>query len=168
MKKLYYDSLDSPLGMIVLVVDGEYLCSLDYADYETRMMTLLQRRYGTVHLTQTTNPSGISYRIRAYLTGEYSCLDDIAVKTGGTVFQQLVWSALRAIPVGTTTTYGALAAQLGKPTAFRAVGAANALNPVAIVLPCHRVVGADASLTGYAGGLERKRWLLWHESRVLA
>jgi methylated-DNA-[protein]-cysteine S-methyltransferase len=167
MKELHFDSLDSPIGAIVLVVDGEHLCSLDYADYEQRMMTLLQRRYGSVHLTQTADPCGFSSRVRAYLAGDYRCLDDIPVKTGGTPFQQQVWSALRTIPAGTTTTYGGLAALLGRPTAYRAVGAANALNPVAIVLPCHRVVGADASLTGYAGGLERKHWLLQHEGKVI-
>jgi methylated-DNA-[protein]-cysteine S-methyltransferase len=168
MKELCYDSLDSPIGTVVLVVDGEQLCSLDFADYEQRMMILLQRRYGPVHLARTLDPCGISRRIGAYFSGDYHCLNDIPVKTGGTAFQQSVWSALRTIPAGTTTTYGALAAQLGKPTASRAVGAANALNPVAIVLPCHRVVGTNASLTGYAGGLERKRWLLWHEGKPFA
>ena len=116
MKELYYVFLDSPLGTMIIVVGGEHLCSLDYAEYEQRTMTLLQRRYGSVHLTQITDPCGINRRIRAYLAGDYRCLDDIAVKTGGTAFQQLVWSALRTIPAGTTTTYGALAARLGKPT----------------------------------------------------
>lgn len=168
MKELRYDSLDSPIGPIVLVVDGEYLCSLDFADCEQRMMILLQRRYGPVHLTRKSDPCGISRRIHAYFASDYGRLNEIAVKTGGTAFQQSVWSALRTIPAGTTTTYGALAAQLDKPTASRAVGAANALNPVAIVLPCHRVVGANASLTGYAGGIWRKRWLLWHEGKTFA
>jgi methylated-DNA-[protein]-cysteine S-methyltransferase len=131
------------------------------------MMTLLQRRYGPVHLTQITDPYGFSSRIHAYFTGDYCSLDEIPVNTGGTNFQQRVWSALRTIPAGTTTTYGKLAARLGKPTAYRAVGAANALNPVGIVLPCHRVIGSDASLTGYAGGIERKHWLLQHEGYAL-
>src|SRR4029079_5446383 len=82
---------------------------------------------------------------------------------GGTPFQQQVWTALRAIPAGTVLTYGELATQLGKQTAYRAVGMNNALNPIAIVVPCHRLVGANGTLTGYAGGLERKRWLLLHE-----
>ncbi len=82
----------------------------------------------------------------------------------GTPFQKQVWKALADVPFGETTTYGALAARLGKPPgASRAVGAANGANPLAIVVPCHRVIGADGSLTGYAGGLERKRWLLEHE-----
>ena len=131
------------------------------------MMRLLQRRYGPVHLVEATDPHGFSSQLRAYLAGDYHCLDTIPVSTGGTAFQQEVWNALRAIPPGTTTTYGELAAKLGRPTAYRAVGGTNALNPIAIVLPCHRVVGADAALTGYAGGLERKQWLLRHEGYVL-
>jgi len=76
-----------------------------------------------------------------------------------------VWQALREIPAGTTTSYGAIARKLGKPDAMRAVGLANGANPIAIVVPCHRVIGSDGSLTGYGGGLERKRWLLAHEAR---
>jgi methylated-DNA-[protein]-cysteine S-methyltransferase len=128
----------------------------------------LQKRYGKVDLIQTSDPYGFSSCIRAYFAGDYRCLDDIPVNTGGTVFQQQVWSALRTIPVGTTMTYGGLAVQVGKPTAYRAVGATNGLNPVAIVLPCHRVIGANDSLTGYAGGLERKHWLLQHEGKILS
>lgn len=163
MKELQFDRIDSPIGTILLVVDDKRLCSLDYADYEPRMMTLLQKRYGVVHLEQVSDPCGFSRRVRDYLAGDYACLDAIAVSTGGTAFQQEVWLALRSIPPGKTLTYGELAAKLGKPTAYRAVGSTNALNPVAIVLPCHRVIGAGSSLTGYAGGLERKRWLLRHE-----
>lgn len=163
VKELQIDSIDSPIGTILIVVDGERLCSLDFADYEQRMRDLLQRRYGSVHLLQTANPCGFSSRVRGYLAGDYHCLDAIPVSTGGTAFQQQVWLALRTIPPGTTMTYSELATKLGKPTAYRAVGGTNALNPVAIVLPCHRVVGANASLTGYAGGLERKQWLLQHE-----
>ena len=87
----------------------------------------------------------------------------IPVQTGGTPFQQQVWNALREIPLGQTFTYSQLAAAVGSPKAARAVGMTNSLNPVAIVLPCHRVVGCNASLTGYAGGVDRKRWLLNHE-----
>jgi methylated-DNA-[protein]-cysteine S-methyltransferase len=163
MKTLQFDRIDSPIGTILLVVDDKQLCSLDYADYEPRMMTLLQRRYGSVQLEQVSDPCGFSRRIRNYLAGDYACLDTIPVSTGGTAFQQKVWLALRSIPPGKTLTYGELAAQLGKPTAYRAVGGTNALNPVAIVLPCHRVIGASSSLTGYAGGLARKHWLLQHE-----
>ncbi|GLV58506.1 methylated-DNA--protein-cysteine methyltransferase [Dictyobacter sp. S3.2.2.5] len=167
MEELLYDTIDSPIGTIVLVVDGEQLCSLDYTDYESRMMTLLRKRYGEFQLTRASDPCGFSSQLRAYFAGDYRCLDAIPVNTGGTAFQQQVWSALRAIPAGTTTTYGQLAARLGRPTASRAVGAANALNPIAIVLPCHRIIGANASLTGYAGGLQRKHWLLQHEQGIV-
>lgn len=167
MKILHIDRINSPIGTLLLVVDGNTLCSLDYEEYEQRMMTLLERRYGPVELTPKANPNGFSSCVRSYLAGDYSSLDTIPVNTGGTPFQQQVWNALRTIPVGTTKTYGELATQLGKPTAYRAVGGTNALNPIAIVLPCHRVVGANASLTGYAGGLERKRWLLEHEGYMV-
>jgi methylated-DNA-[protein]-cysteine S-methyltransferase len=130
------------------------------------MMKLLERRYGPVQLTAVADPGGFSSRVRDYFSGDYHALDDIPVSTGGTSFQRQVWLALRSIPSGMTMTYGALATQIGKPGAYRAVGATNGQNPVAIVLPCHRVVGADASLTGYAGGLDRKQWLLEHEGYV--
>lgn len=168
MKELLLDSIDSPIGTVLIVVDNDQLCSLDYSDYEPRMMKLLERRYGPVHFTSVVDPGGFSSRVRDYFTGDYHALDTIPVNTGGTPFQQQVWLALRSIPSGMTTTYGKLAAQIGKPGAYRAVGATNGLNPVAIVLPCHRVVGADASLTGYAGGLDRKQWLLDHEGYVQA
>ena len=167
MKTLQIDRIDSPIGEILLVVDDGQVCSLDYTDYQERMMTLLRNRYSAFRLVEASDPYGFSSRIRAYLAGDYKALDSIPVHTGGTDFQREVWSALRAIPVGTTLTYGALAAKLGRPTAYRAVGGTNALNPIAIILPCHRVVGANAALTGYAGGLARKQWLLKHEGYQL-
>ena len=163
MKELLFDSIESPLGTVLIVVDAGRLCSLDYAGYESHMLTLLERRYGPVHLTPTADPEGFSRCIRDYFAGDRHAIESISVSTGGTPFQQHVWRALRAIPAGTTMTYGELAAQLGKPTAYRAVGSANGANPVAIVIPCHRLIGADASLTGYAQGLDRKQWLLEHE-----
>ena len=167
MQELQLDTFDSPIGTVLIVADGERLCALDFADCEERMMKLLQRRYSSIRLVQTTDPAGFSSRVQAYFAGDYQGLDAIPVSTGGTEFQQRVWTALRAIRPGTTATYRDLAIKLGKPTAYRAVGAANALNPVGIVLPCHRVIGTDASLTGYAGGLARKEWLLQHESAIL-
>src|SRR5262249_39375574 len=100
-----------------------------------------------------------------YFDGEIAVLDAIETDAKGTEFQRTCWSNLRKIRAGTTTTYGALAKAMGKPAAMRAVGLANGANPIAIVVPCHRVVGSDGSLTGYGGGLERKRWLLAHEAR---
>jgi methylated-DNA-[protein]-cysteine S-methyltransferase len=161
--KLLIDRIESPLGTIILVADDISLCALDFEGYETRMMSLLQKRYAAIEFVESIDPHGFSSKIRAYLAGDYGSLADLPVNAGGTDFQQLVWQGLRSIPVGTTLTYGELAAQLGKPTAARAVGMANSLNPVAIVVPCHRVIGAQAKLTGYAGGLDRKQWLLEHE-----
>jgi methylated-DNA-[protein]-cysteine S-methyltransferase len=161
--KLLIDRITSPMGTMLLVSDGRSLCSLDFADYEARMMELLQKRYEAVELVEAIDPQEFSSKIRAYLAGDFSALNDISVNAGGTEFQQLVWQGLRSIPVGTTLSYGQLATRLGRPTAARAVGMANSLNPVAIVVPCHRVIGAKAKLTGYAGGLDRKQWLLEHE-----
>lgn len=161
--QLLVDKISSEIGTVVVVCDGEKLCALDFADREQRMLKLLQRRYGNFHFQNVKDPQGFSSRIRAYLQGDRTILNDIPVSTGGTVFQQQVWLALQTIPWGKTISYGELAAKIGKPTAYRAVGMANSLNPVAIALPCHRVIGANAALTGYAGGLERKRWLLNHE-----
>lgn len=161
--ELLIDRIDSTLGTLLLVSDGESLCALDYADYEGRMMTLLRRHYRELRLRDAANPQGFSSRLRAYLAGDLDCLNCIPVNTGGTAFQHAVWSTLRTIPPGTVLSYGEMAARLGRPLSYRAVGMTNALNPVAIVIPCHRLVGVDGTLTGYAGGLERKRWLLQHE-----
>jgi methylated-DNA-[protein]-cysteine S-methyltransferase len=167
MKELTIDRVNSAIGEIIVVTDQEKLCALDFDNYEQRMIKLLQRRFGQVQFNPQKNPLGICDRVQAYLSGDYQSLAEIPVSTGGTAFQHQVWFALRAIPVGTVLTYGQLAAQLGKPTASRAVGMVNSLNPVSIVLPCHRVIGANGHLTGYAGGLERKTWLLKHEGYSL-
>ena len=117
-------------------------------------------------LVRERDPNGFSSKVRAYLDGDLAALDEIPVETGGTPFQRQVWQALREVGPGTTSTYGELARRLGRPTAARAVGAANGRNPVALVVPCHRIVGANGALTGYAGGVERKRWLLKHEGAL--
>jgi methylated-DNA-[protein]-cysteine S-methyltransferase len=168
MTELLIDKIDSAMGKILLASDGEKLCALDFEEYESRMIKLLEKRYGTIHFVDKSNPQGFSDLLRAYLAEDFNSLDHIPVHTGGTPFQQQVWLALRSIPPGTVVTYGALAETIGRPTAYRAVGMANSLNPVAIVLPCHRVIGVNDKLTGYAGGLERKQWLLQHEKVELA
>ena len=162
------DRVPSPIGTLLLVSDGEALRALDFDDYEPRMQRLLERRYGrAITLTAAWDPGGAATLVRAYLEGDLQAVERIPVRTDGTAFQERVWAALRAIPAGETTTYGTLAARLGQPTATRAVGLANGANPVAIVVPCHRVIGANRTLTGYGGGLERKRWLLDHERAAL-
>ena len=163
MTILNIDRVDSPIGTIWVITKDDVLCTLDFEDCEARVMKLLKKRYGSVQLVDTMNPGGVCDRLRAYLAGDLHSLDDIPTETGGTEFQQQVWQALRSIPPGHVITYGELAKQLNRPKAVRAVGMTNGLNPISIVLPCHRVIGANGSLTGYAGGLVRKQWLLAHE-----
>ena len=137
--------------------------ALDFADFEARMMRLLGRHSPGFSLTDGRAPETVRRAVEAYFAGDVRALDGVAVKTGGTDFQRSVWAALRAIPAGETRSYGQLAAAIGSPKAVRAAGLANGQNPVAVIVPCHRVIGANGTLTGYAGGLERKRWLLRHE-----
>ncbi|UAJ08991.1 bifunctional transcriptional activator/DNA repair enzyme AdaA [Glacieibacterium megasporae] len=156
----------SPVGEILLVTEGSTLRALDFGDYEARMTTLLSRHYGAVALVEGDAPAAVTAALDAYFAGDATALDALPVATGGSEFQRSVWAALRAIPAGTTTGYGALAAVLGKPGAARAVGLANGANPIGIVVPCHRVIGANGALTGYAGGVARKEWLLRHEGAI--
>ena len=104
--------------------------------------------------------------IAAYFAGDLAALDSLPVAGIGSDFQRRVWAALRTIPAGTTQSYGQLAAAIGQPAASRAVGLANGANPIGIVVPCHRVIGTSGALTGYAGGVERKAWLLIHEGAI--
>jgi O-6-methylguanine DNA methyltransferase len=156
----------SPLGEMIVVTDADgALRSLDFSDYEARLRTLLRLHYGEYELEEAAAPASVARTLDAYFDGEFDGLDDVPVATGGTAVQREVWAALRDIPAGTTTSYGALAARLGRPKASRAVGLANGANPVAIVVPCHRVIGSNGALTGYGGGLPRKQWLIEHEKR---
>jgi methylated-DNA-[protein]-cysteine S-methyltransferase len=166
MIKLWTDTIESPIGQISIVVDDDRLCAVDFADYQARMMKLLARRYRSVELVPQNNPLGLAARLQAYLAGDPIDLNEIPVRMGGTAFQQQVWRKLTEIPVGEVWTYGQLAKSIDRPTASRAVGMANSLNPIAIVVPCHRVIGAQGKLTGYAGGLDRQRWLLQHEGHL--
>ncbi len=162
--KLYTDRIESAIGTILIATHESALCALDFDDTRGRMHALLEARFGELDWVQRDDPLGCSSGVRAYLAGEIDALDDAPLETGGTDFQRRVWAALRRIPRGCTTSYGELAAAIGAARAARAVGLANSRNPIAIAVPCHRVVGADGSLTGYAGGLGRKRWLLAHEA----
>ncbi|MBI2261327.1 MAG: methylated-DNA--[protein]-cysteine S-methyltransferase [Caulobacterales bacterium] len=127
------------------------------------MRRLLRRHWGEAELVEGRAPGAIRSAVEAWFGGDLTALDGLKVRTNGTDFQHAVWAALRAIPAGETRTYGQLAAAIGSPKAVRAAGLANGQNPIAVIVPCHRVIGADGALTGYAGGLERKRWLLAHE-----
>jgi O-6-methylguanine DNA methyltransferase len=164
--RLLLDRFASPIGIILLVSDEEgALRALDFEDYEARMQTLLRRHYGAIELRNGAAPKGARRALEAYFGGDLEALAMVRVATGGSPFQREVWAALRRIPAGATSSYGELAAKLGRSGASRAVGLANGSNPVAVVVPCHRVIGADGALTGYGGGLPRKRWLLDHERR---
>lgn len=163
--QLFLDRLDSPIGKMIVVADaGGKLRAIDWAEQETRTRSFLQLHYGDgFSLESAHNPGGVSKAINAYFAGELQAIDSLPVQTAGTPFQQEVWQALRQIPCGTTISYAQLAERIGRPKAVRAVGLANGSNPIPIVVPCHRVIGSDGSLTGYGGGMERKRWLLEHE-----
>lgn len=163
--KLLLSQIASPIGTISLVTDGAALCALEFQDCEPRLHRSLRLYYGSHTMTPIPDAGEPREQLEAYFEGHLAALDRVQVHTGGTEFQRSVWAALRLIPPGTTTTYGKLAAQIGRAKAIRAVGHANGANPVSIVVPCHRVVGADARLTGYGGGLERKAWLIAHERR---
>ena len=163
--QLSIDAIASPIGRLSLACDYEgNLRALDFEGYDERKRRLLRLHYGTVALVEGRAPASIIEALGAYFDGRLGALDAIAVATGGTPFQREVWRALRTIPAGQTSSYGALAVGLGRRGASRAVGLANGSNPVAIVVPCHRVVGANGTLTGFGGGLPRKRWLLDHEA----
>jgi len=165
------DRIPTPIGTLLIAVDSQArLRVLDFDDHDERMRRLLRRQYGAdgVRLSEGRAPASVRTPIEAYFAGELAAIETLPVKAAGTPFQREVWAALRAIPAGSTMSYGALARRLGRPAAMRAVGLANGANPIGVVVPCHRVIGADGSRTGYGGGVERKRWLLAHEGVEIA
>jgi methylated-DNA-[protein]-cysteine S-methyltransferase len=158
------DRLETPIGVALLVTDADgVLRALDWEDYAPRMKELLRLHHGAVNLTEARAPEAMRAALMCYFQGDLDRLATITWRVAGTAFQQKLWSALPKIPAGTTLSYGALAAQLQMPNAVRAVGHANGSNPISVVVPCHRLIGANGSLVKYGGGLERKRWLLRHE-----
>lgn len=167
--QLFVNRIDTPVGEMLIVTDlNRNIRAVDWSDYESRMRRFLRLHYGQngfrLEPAQDANPSVAA--IGRYFAGELEAINTLPVKTGGTPFQRDVWRALRKIRCGTTISYAQLAETIGRPSAVRAVGLANGSNPVGVVVPCHRVIGSDGSLTGYGGGIERKRWLLEHEQRV--
>ena len=166
MHTLTFDRLSTPLGDALLVTDSQQrLRALDWQGYEARLRRLLRMQSHDTEFSLVPGkaPAELRERLNAYFAGSLQALDAVAVCTSGTAFQREVWDALRLLRPAQTVSYGELARRIGRPNASRAVGLANATNPIAVVVPCHRVIGADGSLTGYAGGLARKRWLLAHE-----
>ncbi|MES2723575.1 MAG: methylated-DNA--[protein]-cysteine S-methyltransferase [Pseudomonadota bacterium] len=161
---LILDRVETPVGEALVVVDeAGVLRAFDFADYESRMLKLMGRHYPGMALTLGRAPEPIRAAVARYFEGDLAAFEGIAWATNGTAFQRKVWEALCTIPAGETLSYKGLAERIGSPSAMRAVGLANGSNPVAIVVPCHRVIGANGGLTGYGGGLPRKRWLLSHE-----
>lgn len=156
----------APFEAVLYVMDGDQLCAVEFAGYEWRMEKSLLRQYGDRYRLVERENKAVKTRMAAYLGGELEAVDDLPVRTGGTEFQRSAWLALRQIPAGQTASYAAQAARIGKPSAVRAVGAANGQNPIVIVLPCHRVIGADGALTGFGGGIPTKAWLLRHEGAL--
>jgi methylated-DNA-[protein]-cysteine S-methyltransferase len=157
----------TPAGAIVLVERGPRLVGLVFEDHWKGFGRGLEKRFGEFSFEEDPHGASPVEALRRYFGGDLAALDGVEVDSGGTPFQQSVWRALRRIPAGTTWSYTRLAQEIGRPSATRAVAAANGANPVSIVIPCHRVIGADGSLTGYGGGLPRKRWLLVHEGALL-
>jgi methylated-DNA-[protein]-cysteine S-methyltransferase len=157
------DEMQTPIGKIVIGESGGTLVALDFESSAEPVVARLRRRYGAIQVRDGNGAKLFRDRLQAYFAGDLAAIEGITVEPKGTAFQREVWSELLRIPAGSTACYSDIAAAIGRPAAVRAVGLANARNPIAVVIPCHRVVGRDGSLTGYAGGLDRKRWLLQHE-----
>ncbi len=161
---LIIDTIPAPIDPFLIAVDqAGVLRAVDFWADEPRLRALLRRQYGDLKVETGQAPAPIRRAFEDYFAGDIRALERVPVATVGTAFQRKVWAALQRIPAGETRSYGQLAAEIGEPDAARAVGLANGQNPIAIVIPCHRVIGADGSLTGFGGGLPRKRWLLTHE-----
>jgi methylated-DNA-[protein]-cysteine S-methyltransferase len=167
---LLVDRLQTPIGELLIVADRDgNLRTIDWTDHEARMRQLLDRYYGKggYTLEAARDPGGLTRAMRAYFEGDLDVIDKLPVETPGTPFQRSVWRALRKIRRGRTISYAELARRIGKPKAVRAAGLANGQNPISIVVPCHRVIGSNGTLTGYGGGLPRKKWLLEHEGALI-
>ena len=164
-----FDRLPTPIGDMLIVADSDgNLRATFWTEQQDDLRPFLDRHYsGTrIEMEPVRNPHGLTGAIARYFAGDLHSIDNLPVETAGTPFQRQVWRALREIPCGTTTSYGHLAVRIGRPAAVRAVGLANGANPVGVVVPCHRVIGSNGALTGYGGGIERKRWLLDHERQL--
>ena len=167
---LLVDRLQTPIGELLVVADrAGKLRTIDWTDHEARMRLFLDRYYGKGNYTlqSARDPGGLTSAMRAYFKGDIGAIDRLPVDdTVGTEFQRSVWRALRNIKSGRTISYAELARRIRKPKAVRAAGLANGQNPISIVVPCHRVIGSNGTLTGYGGGLPRKKWLLEHEGAL--
>lgn len=170
VERLWIDHVETPIGTLSILADGDgRLRAVGWAEGMTSLDARLRGRSGTsaFEIRPAQDPAGHTRALRAYFHGDLRAIDGLAIHDGhGTEFQRAVWRALREIPCGETRSYADLARRIGRPSAVRAVGLANRDNPIGIVVPCHRVIGSDGSLTGYAAGVDRKRWLLRHEGAL--
>ncbi len=157
---MIYTTIDSPIGSLLLTGDGESLQALSMQGGPRPLSIAPALRRGDDSFGE------VRAQLEEYFDGRRRSFD-LDLRLAGNPFELRVWEALQQIPFGTTTSYGALAAKIDHPTAARAVGLANGRNPIAVIVPCHRVIGADGTLTGFGGGLERKRFLLDLEAGVL-
>jgi methylated-DNA-[protein]-cysteine S-methyltransferase len=158
--------LETPIGTLTMLATPEGLCAVTFQGRAAEIRPWLERRFGEFELKHVASLPQITSPLREYFKGDLTALDRIPVDAGGTEFQQRVWTRLRKVRAGSTIAYGDLARAIERPAAVRAVAAANAHNPVPIVVPCHRVIAANGSLWGYGGGLPRKQWLLQHEGAL--
>ena len=156
-------AITSPVGRLAIASHDDRVCALWFGT-ESQVRTLLERWFPGERVSAGEDPGGAVSALTAYFSGDLNALDAVAVELHGTPFQQRVWRQLRSVRAGTTASYAQIARAIGAPHAVRAVGAANGANPVAVIVPCHRIIGSNGSLIGYGGGLDRKRWLLAHES----
>jgi len=159
------DAHQSPIGPLTAAERGGRVCLLHFGADGPEVDPILERWYPCEPRVRRALPQ-VAEALRRYFGGDLAALDAVPAELNGTPFQKAVWQALRRIPPGSTISYGELARRIGQPTSVRAVGAANGANPVAVIVPCHRVIGSNGTLTGYGGGLDRKRWLLAHEGVV--
>lgn len=155
--------VETPVGRLTVAARGRRTCLLHFDASEKSARATLLKWYPGESIESCADPGAAATVLRRYFDGDLHALDEVDVDMNGTDFQKRVWAALRSVKAGRTSSYAALAKRIGSPAAVRAVGAANGANPVAIIVPCHRIIGANGTLTGYGGGLKRKEWLLRHE-----
>ncbi len=163
-KVLTFERIKTPVGEAIIVADeAGYLRQFQWIDEGGRREGMTRRYYPDTPVVEGPAPVAIRAALENYFAGDIHALSVIPWRSAGTDFQETVWRALCDIPVGVTISYGELARRIDNPKAVRAVGLANGANPNGLVVPCHRVIGANGTLTGYGGGLHRKTWLLKHE-----
>lgn len=163
-ERLLLDRMETPVGEAHIITDEDgILRGFDWHQDSERLRRLMKKYYPKVPVVNGKAPAAMRKALENYFAGDIHAIDGMPWRSAGTDFQRTVWRALCDIPVGETISYGELARRIGNPKAVRAVGLANGANPNGLIAPCHRVIGANGTLTGYGGGMHRKKWLLTHE-----